>query len=161
IIKVRAKDGSMKTVVENVKSSVQGVIVGERQGKPVAMRIAGVEEPGICEQWWEMARSRNLDQFQRAARRFQLPILTSLYADPAGHIVSVFNGHVPARPAGDYDWRGVVSGASKETLWNNIHPYESLPRVIDPPSGWLQNSNDPPWTTTLPLALNRLTFPSY
>ena len=161
IIKVRAQDGSMKTVVENVKSSVQGVIVGERQGKPVAMRVAGVEEPGICEQWWEMARSRNFNQFQRAARRLQLPIFTIIYADRAGHILSVFNGHVPVRPAGDYDWKGVVPGASKETLWNNIHPYESLPRVIDPPSGWLQNSNDPPWTTTLPLALNRLTFPSY
>jgi acyl-homoserine-lactone acylase len=160
-IKVRARDGSMKTHVENVKSSVQGVIVGERRGRPIALRVAGIEEPGICEQWWEMARSRNLKEFQRAARRLQLPLFTIIYADRGGHILSVFNGHVPERPAGNYDWNGVVSGSSKKTLWTSIHPYESLPRVIDPPAGWLQNSNDPPWTTTFPLALNRLAFPAY
>jgi acyl-homoserine-lactone acylase len=32
---------------------------------------------------------------------------------------------------------------------------------VDPPSGWLQNANDPPWTTTFPPALEANKFPAY
>ena len=160
-IKVKGQDGTLHTVEEDVRHSIQGVIVGEREGRPVALRVAGVEEPGICEEWWEMARSHNFREFQHAAKRLQLPMFTIIYADHDGHIMSVFNGHVPMRPAGDYDWKGVVPGDSKATLWSKLHPYESLPKVIDPPTGWVQNSNDPPWTTTFPPALDRLAFPAY
>ncbi|HEV8168934.1 MAG TPA: penicillin acylase family protein, partial [Pyrinomonadaceae bacterium] len=39
--------------------------------------------------------------------------------------------------------------------------YNDLPRVLDPPSNWLQNTNDPPWSTTYPAALDARKFPSY
>jgi len=46
-------------------------------------------------------------------------------------------------------------------LWTKTHSYDELPRVVDPASGWLQNANDPPWTTTFPSALDPDKFPSY
>jgi acyl-homoserine-lactone acylase len=33
--------------------------------------------------------------------------------------------------------------------------------VVDPPSGWLQNANDPPWTTTFPAAADATRYPAY
>ena len=48
----------------------------------------------------------------------------------------------------------VIPGTSSATLWTSTHPYDDLPRVVDPPSGWLQNANDPPWTTTFPAAID-------
>jgi acyl-homoserine-lactone acylase len=69
---------------------------------------------------------------------------------------------VPARPRGDWSyWQGVVRGDSSSTLWTYTHDYIGLPRVVNPPGGWLQNANDPPWTATLPLALDPNFFPSY
>jgi acyl-homoserine-lactone acylase len=84
-----------------------------------------------------------------------------LYGDRAGHVMYVFNGAVPVRPAGELDWSRVVPGSSSTTLWTRIHPYAELPKVLDPPSGWVQNANDPPWTATLPPVLRRAAFPPY
>jgi acyl-homoserine-lactone acylase len=42
-----------------------------------------------------------------------------------------------------------------------MHPYQDLPRVIDPSSGWLQNANDPPWTTTFPSVIKADDYPAY
>jgi len=52
----------------------------------------------------------------------------------------------------------MIPGDTSTTLWTETHPYQDLPRVIDPASGWLQNANDPPWTTTFPLALDQMTI---
>jgi len=69
----------------------------------------------------------------------------------------LFNGQVPVSLPGDFKyWAGMIPGDTSTTLWTETHPYQDLPRVIDPASGWLQNANDPPWTTTFPLALDRL-----
>jgi acyl-homoserine-lactone acylase len=144
-----------------VRTSVHGVVIGDRRGRPVAMRVAGLDRAGLCEQLWDMARASNLRQFESAVARLQYPMFSIVYADRAGHIMYVFNGAVPIRPSGELNWRGIVSGASSATLWTRIHPYADLPRVADPPSGWLQNANDPPWMVTMPSAIRRDSFPPY
>jgi acyl-homoserine-lactone acylase len=40
-------------------------------------------------------------------------------------------------------------------------PYEQLPSIVDPPTGWLQNANDPPWTSSWPLVFNPDSFAPY
>jgi acyl-homoserine-lactone acylase len=55
----------------------------------------------------------------------------------------------------------IIPGDSSKYVWTTYHPYKDLPRVLNPKSGWLQNSNEPPWTTTLPLALNPADYPAY
>jgi acyl-homoserine-lactone acylase len=72
----------------------------------------------------------------------------------------LFNGQVPIHSKGDWNyWQGIVPGDTSATLWTQTRPYRDLPRVLDPPSGWLQNANDPPWTTTFPQALNPKNYP--
>ena len=144
-----------------IRRSVHGPVVGERNGRPVALRIAGLDQPGLCEEWWEMARAKNLKEFGAALHKLQIPMFTVIYADRDGHIMHLFNAIVPMRPAGNYNWAGVVPGDTSKTLWTKTHPYEDLPRVVDPPSGWLQNANDPPWTTTFPQVLDPDKFPPY
>jgi acyl-homoserine-lactone acylase len=109
-----------------------------------------------------MATSQNLSQFQKALQRLQLPMFTVMYADRQGHIMHLFNGLVPVRQQGDFAyWQNIIPGDTSKTLWTKIHPYQDLPKVIDPPSGWLQNANDPPWTTTFPTAIKAENYPAY
>lgn len=73
-----------------------------------------------------------------------------------------YAGTVPDRKKGDWNfWQGIVPGDTSATLWTDIHPYEDLPLVLNPPTGWLQNANDPPWTTTFPLEIHPDDFPPY
>ena len=135
-------------------------------GQPIALRLVAVDRwvsaAGVLEQWWEMGRAQSLAEFEAALRRMQLPMTTVLYADRDGHVLYVFAGQVPVRSSGDWEfWAGVVAGDTSTTLWSAIHPYEDLPRVIDPPGGWVQNANEPPWTATLPFQLRPEDFPPY
>jgi acyl-homoserine-lactone acylase len=54
-----------------------------------------------------------------------------------------------------------VPGDTSATLWRGTHGYLGLPRVVNPPSGWVQNANDPQWTATLPIPLDPAFFPAY
>ncbi len=137
-----------------VRRSVHGPVFGSR-----ALRVVGLDQPGMLQQWWDMARARDLAGFQSVLKRLQLPTFTVMYADTEGHIMHLFGGRTPVRSPGDYS--GTVPGVSAANLWTRTHPYEDLPLVVDPPSGWLQNSNDPPWTTTFPALLDPSRFPAY
>lgn len=160
-IKVKQKGGLLRDERLVVKRSIHGPIIAERNGKAIALRVVGLDQPGMLEQWWDMARANNLKEFITILKRLQLPLFSVMYADRDGHIMHLFGGQTPVRPPGDYNWAGIVPGDISATLWTKTHAHEDLPSVIDPPSGWLQNTNDPPWTTTFPSALDATKFPPY
>lgn len=161
-LKVKSADGSLREEKLLIRSSVHGPVVGQVDGSDVALRVVGLDSPGIFEQYWEMSTATNLKEFETALRKLQMPLLTVLYADRDGHILKLFGGQTPVRSSGDWTyWSGVVPGDTSATLWTEVHPYDELPRVVDPDSGWLQNANEPPWTTTLPPALDPDDYPPY
>ncbi|KJH70646.1 7-beta-(4-carbaxybutanamido)cephalosporanic acid acylase [Aliterella atlantica CENA595] len=161
-LKVKQKDGSLREQILTVRSSVHGPIVSQKDGKTLALRVVGQNSSGVLEQWWDMARSKNLSQFQQVLQRLQLPMFTVMYADREGHIMHLFNGLVPVRQQGDFAyWQGIIPGDTSQTLWTKAHPYQDLPKAIDPVSGWLQNANDPPWTTTFPTPIKADNYPPY
>ncbi|WP_414530643.1 acylase [Nodularia chucula] len=161
-LKVKQPDGTFKTEPLVVKHSVHGPVISETGNQAVALRVVGLDEPLVLAQWWDMARAKNLSQFEAALKRLQLPMFTVIYADKDGHIMHLFNGQVPIRKQGDFQyWQGMIPGNTSDTLWTKNHPYQDLPRIVDPKSGWLQNANDPPWTTTFPTAIQADKYPSY
>jgi len=169
-IRVRTADGSLHDEPLTVRRSVHGPVVAEARtpsgGRALALRVAGLDQPHLTDQYWEMATAENLGELESAVRQLQMPMFTVIYADRDGHILHLFGGRVPERPAlsdalrkAGWSWSGVVPGTGPETLWTTTYPYEDLPRVLDPASGWLQNANDPPWTTTFPRALDPSDYP--
>ena len=159
---VKGKDGQVTRKPITLRESVHGPVVAEKEGKALALRVVGLDRPGAWKQWWDMGRARSKAEFTAALQEMQVPMFTVMYADRAGHIMHLFGGLTPVRPRGDWAfWQGVVRGDSSGTLWTKIHPYGDLPVLADPPGGWLQNANDPPWTTTVPLLLDPDRYPAY
>ncbi|HEY9633460.1 MAG TPA: acylase [Coleofasciculaceae cyanobacterium] len=161
-LKVKQANGTLRDEQLVVQRSIHGPVVAHKDSKAIALRVVGLDQPNMMEQMWNMARASNLSQFEAALQPLQLPMFNILYSDRDGHILYLFNAQVPVRAKGDWKyWQSVVPGDTSATLWTTTHPYRDLPRVLDPPSGWLQNANDPPWTTTFPQALNPNDYPSY
>ncbi|MFN2217376.1 MAG: penicillin acylase family protein, partial [Anaerolineae bacterium] len=48
-----------------------------------------------------------------------------------------------------YDWSQYLPGNTSETLWTEYLPFEQLPQVLNPASGFIQNCNSTPYDTTL------------
>jgi acyl-homoserine-lactone acylase len=161
-LRVKADDGTTEIRILTVRSSVHGPVIAEAEGRAFALRVVGLDQPAMFRQYYEMLSARSLEEFEEAMRPIQIPMFTTMYADRDGHIMHLFNGRVPRRSEGDFGyWMGAVPGNTSATLWSEYHAYEDLPRVVDPASGWLQNANDPPWTTTFPEALDASSFPPY
>jgi acyl-homoserine-lactone acylase len=160
-LKVRQADGSFREERLEIRRSVHGPVVYDDNGLTIVMRVAGLDRPKMLEQWFRMGEARNLAEFQAALRMMSVPMWHANYADDAGHIMFVFDGLVPRRPTGDYQyWTRIVPGDSSATLWQDYLTFEELPKSIDPPSGWHQNANEPPWLMTLP-RIDRRTYPAF
>ncbi|MCH7763965.1 MAG: penicillin acylase family protein [Candidatus Marinimicrobia bacterium] len=161
-IELKIKSGdSFQTELFVVKSSIHGPVVIEENGKALALKVVALDASQIFKERWEMATSTNLNEFEASLKSLQTPLFTVMYADNKGNILHLFGGQTPKRPPGDYDWAGVVPGNTSETLWSEVHTYEELPRILNPESGWLQNANDPPWTTTFPEEIDPNDYPDY
>ncbi len=159
LLKVRQPDGSFTTETVSVRATVQGPVVGERDGAPIAMRVAGLDRPAALEQYWLMATAHDFAGFQAALARLQVPTFNIVYADRDGHIEYLYNGLIPRHAFGDLRyWSSTVPGDTSATLWSDYLRYEELPKVIDPPAGTVQNSNDPPWDAAWPQTLDPAAF---
>jgi acyl-homoserine-lactone acylase len=163
VIKVRQKDGTIREEPITIRRTVHGPVVAERNGMTIAMRVAAIDRPRLFEQFWRMGLAHNLAEWQAAMAMVQLPLFNTAYADRDGHIAYVYNSALPVHPTGDYQfWQGVVAGDRSDLISSTIHPYEDLPKVIDPPTGFVQNSNDMPWTSVYPMMLDSKKFaPGY
>ena len=161
-IDIKQEDGSVKRDTFEFKYSEHGPVVGEKGKKAWAVRVAGLSNAKIFEQYHKMGKAKNIEEFESALRMLQNPMFNVIYADRDGNILYLFNGNVPVRKSGDFSfWRGTIDGTRSDLIWNEYHTYESLPKVINPPSGFLQNCNDPPWNCTYPAMLNPDDFPAY
>jgi acyl-homoserine-lactone acylase len=158
---VRIAVQGKEPVEMQIKKTVHGPVVWDEGGKMLALRTAGLDRPFLIEQYWKMAIARNFAEYEAQLKRLEVPSFNITYADRDGHIMYLFNGLLPKRSKGDLAyWAGILPGDTSETLWTEYHRYEDLPKVIDPPAGWVQNTNDPPWTATLPV-LDAERYPPY
>ena len=163
VIKVRHDNGTLRDEPLAIRRSAHGPVVVDRDGVTVAVRVAGMERPRMFEQFWRMGLSQNIEQFEDAMRMQQLPLFNTMYADRDGHIMYLYNAASPLRPRGDHSfWAAIVPGDDSELITSEaVVPYEELPKVIDPPNGWVQNCNDSPWTCTYPMVLGPQMSPAY
>jgi acyl-homoserine-lactone acylase len=175
-IKIRQPDGSLASQTINIVSSVHGPIIARRvdpekkDTKLLALRVAGLQQPSLVTQYWRMIQAHNLEEFIAANSALQMPFFNVIYADRDGHILYVFGGRQPVRHGGDWGkYAGILEGSDPSLLWTRTFAWSELPRAIDPPGGFVANSNNPPWTSTFnppgtstfPQTLDPAHFPAY
>jgi acyl-homoserine-lactone acylase len=161
-IKIRQADGSLVSQAIDVVSSIHGPVIAQSGGKALALRVAGLDAPSLVTQYWGMIAARNLPEFIAANAQLQMPFFNVIYADRQGQIMYLFGGKQPVRRGGTWkDYAGILPGDDPKALWTDTFPWWALPRTIDPPGGFVQNSNDPPWTSTFPETIDRASYPAY
>lgn len=161
-LKVKQGDGSFREEKIAIRKSVHGPVVYDEEGKTIAMAVSGLDRPFALEQYWQMQTARNFAEYEKALRRMQVPTFNMVYADRDGNIHYLFNGLLPKRKHGDLAyWAGIVPGNTSETLWQGYHRFEDLPQVFNPKTGYVQNTNDPPWNAAWPASLDPEKYPAY
>ncbi len=135
------------TFEREVLGSVHGPAVRRPHGA-YALRFAGFGEVGHVEQWYRMNKAASFEAWRAAMRELALPMFNTVYADAEGNVYYVYNGRLPLR-AGGFDWSGTLPGETSQALWTETLPFDRLPQVLNPPSGFVQSCNGTPFRTTV------------
>src|SRR5258707_2333206 len=161
-IKIRQADGSFSTQSVTVRASVHGPVVAQRADRALALRVAGLNFPNVVSEYWNWMLARHLPEFIRPNSRLQMPFFNVVYADRDGQIMYLFGGRQPRRSGGTYvRWSGIIPGDTSATLWTDPLKWSDLPHTINPPGGFVQNSNDPPWFSSFPETIRQSHYASY
>tara|TARA_B110001454_G_scaffold93077_1_gene88726 strand:- start:127 stop:2214 length:2088 start_codon:yes stop_codon:yes gene_type:complete len=162
IILIKKEDGSLHENELTILKTLHGPVIKKTKDKVIAIRLVGLDRANMFLQWWKMLNSKNFDEFESALKMAQIPFWNVMYADKFGEIFYLFNGLVPKRKQDSWEyWNRIIPGGKSEDIWTDVHSYEDLPKVKNPESNWLQNANDPPWTSTIPMVLNPNDYPGY
>ena len=161
-ILIKKEDGSLHENELTILKTLHGPVIKKTKDKVIAIRLVGLDRANMFLQWWKMLNSKNFDEFESALKMAQIPFWNVMYADKFGEIFYLFNGLVPKRKQDSWEyWNRIIPGGKSEDIWTDVHSYEDLPKVKNPESNWLQNANDPPWTSTIPMVLNPNDYPGY
>ena len=95
-----------------------------------------------------MNKSKNLVEFREAMQMLSVPMFNVVYADAEGNIFYSYNCKV-ARKDESFNWREAVAGGDKKSEWGDYIPFDELPQVLNPKSGFVQNCNSTPFVTTV------------
>ncbi len=126
--------------------SKHGPVIESSHGT-YAIKYAGRGEIRQLEQYYRYNKAKNLADFKAALEMQALPSINYLYADKDGNIGFVHNGQYPDRKEG-WDWRKYLPGDRSDLIWANYKPFSDVPKLFNPESGFLYNSNNTPFSAT-------------
>ena len=136
-----------------------GPVVDRGEGKVYVMKSPGWGEYRKAEQFLRMMRATSLEEWKAAMRMRAMTESNFTYADGAGNIFYVWNATVPVFPRPSGEDTAAVPAAGSNDVWSSLVAWDSLPQLLNPGSGYLQNSNDPFHFTNLDEIIDSTRFP--
>ena len=136
-----------------------GPIVREADGKWVAVRL--MQEPvKALMQSYSRTKARSLAEYRKTMELHANSSNNTLYADADGNIGFFFTNFVPKRDP-KFEWNRPVDGSDPATEWQGLLSNDEVPHAINPPNGWVYNSNDWPWDAAGKGSIDRAAYPRY
>src|SRR5262249_28654904 len=109
-------------------------------GDEVALRWTALDPGGVDFGLLDLQLATTLEDAVRVVQRAAIPPLNVLLADARGCIAWALGGRFPVRRG--LDGATAQSWIEAGTGWSGVIPPEALPRLIDPPAGFLVAANN-------------------
>jgi penicillin G amidase len=137
LVKGRAHSEEIDVTVTHHGPIVSDVLGAD---EPLALSWTGLQHPLLTESGYDMARARDGEEIIAAASTHHVPPLNLLWADRDGNIGYQLAGRIPLRKGDTPDLP--KPGWTGEYEWEGTIPYDDLPRVVNPPQGFLVTANN-------------------
>ena len=137
----RTAAGGTATRAFTVYRTHHGPIVGQAGGKWISVALMNKPAEALSQSY---LRTKAVDyaSYLEVAQRYAANSSNdTVFADDKGEIAFLAPQFIPRRDD-RFDYSETVDGADPATDWKGLTPFAQTPHVIDPPNGWVKNTND-------------------
>ncbi len=141
---IRVNGGEDVTLT--VRQTRHGPIINEAAMRddptldPIALRWATAEPSTLLAAVIRLNQAQDYEQFRAAMALWDVAAQNTVYADVDGNIAYQMPGRIPIRANGDGTLP--VPGWTGEYEWEGWVPYDELPRLFNPASGYIVTANN-------------------
>jgi penicillin amidase len=141
-IAVKGKPPLVLEVRETHHGPIVNDAIPELKGSPpMALRWPALAGTHLIDALSALNLAADWPSFHRALAGWDTPSVNFVYADVDGHIAYQSTGRVPVRAPG-HQGLVPVPGWDGRSEWQGFIPYEEMPRLLDPPSGFIVTANN-------------------
>lgn len=157
---VRARDGSLKQVVREVRYTRRGPYLTPPGGKASYSFAVPAERSSDVVGAFDMMRARSIEEAKAALRVLAPHRRHFVMADRGGNIYVLGAGIFPRRHP-RYDWSRPVPGWEKDAEWGPPLAFDELPQITNPPGGLIVQCNNSVFSSARPSPIDARDFPQY
>jgi acyl-homoserine lactone acylase PvdQ len=159
-INVPYKTGSgMAERTFTVYRTHHGPVIRALEGKWVTIALMQ-ERVKALTQSYTRTKARNYKEFKQTMELHTNSSNNTVYADADGNIAYFHGNFIPRRDP-KFDWTKPVDGSNPATDWGELLTVDETPKLLNPASGWLYNSNNWPWSAAGPSSPKQSNYPKY
>jgi acyl-homoserine-lactone acylase len=159
VVPYRAKDGTMAHQTFTVFRTHHGPIVREADGKWISVSLMYKPIKALSQSYL-LTKARNYTDYMKAMALKANSSNNTVYADADGQIAYLHPQFIPKRDD-RFDYTKPVDGSDPATDWQGETALSDLPQLLNPPNGWIMNTNDWPYSAAGPYSPKRADFPRY
>ena len=135
-------------VIDTLYYSHWGPTILGSDGKAIATKWTAHGSSRTLEALWGMLRAGSADEFRNSTRKWDVPMQNILLVDRDKHYSIVSTGFLPDRPNGN-GW-SVMDGTQSANDWKGRVPFDQLPTISEPSSGYVTSTNQEPVAGSYP-----------
>lgn len=139
--------------------SHHGPIIAGEGDKWVSIKLMN-EPVKALSQSFLRTKATNYDEFAETMRFHTNSSNNTVFADSSGNIAYFHSNFIPRRDL-SFDWNNIVDGSNPATEWQGLHTLEETVGVLNPETGWLQNTNNTPFSVIGAASPKAEDYPAY
>ena len=142
-----------------VYHSHHGPIIRAENGRWIAIKLLQDPIPALAQSYLR-TKTTDYASFRRTQEMRTDTSNNTVYADADGTIAYFHGNFIPKRDP-SFDFTHPVDGSNPATEWNGAHALEDTITLLNPTSGWIQNTNDWPFSAAGAASPKRENYPAY
>jgi acyl-homoserine-lactone acylase len=139
--------------------SHHGPIIAGEGNKWMSIKLMNAPVKALSQSYLR-TKAQNYDTFLETMRFHTNSSNNTVFADSSGNIAYFHANFIPRRDP-SFDWSKPVDGSNPATEWQGLHTVEETVGILNPETGWLQNTNNTPFSVIGEASPKAEAFPAY
>ena len=143
----------------NVYFSHHGPIIRSEEDRWVSIKLMQKPVEALTQSYMRTL-ARGYEDFNETMELRTNSSNNTVFADSDGNIAYYHGNFIPRRDP-QFNWNSPLDGSNPLTEWNGLHELDEMITLLNPENGWIQNTNNWPFSAAAEFSPKPEDFPGY